>query len=804
MNWMLLKNSLVVSGGATLLALTMGFAAALWSAGLPRRMRVVFIALAIIALALPPFLIANCWLDLLGNTGAWHGWLPFNILSLGGTVWLLALWLWPITFLAVSGAWQRLGPELLESDPALGGLDLLRAVLVPLARTSLVQAGIVTFVLALNNFTIPAILQVKVFPAEVWVQFNTNFNSLEALKTAWPLLVLPLLLVLWLSRQGVAWPYLGRQVPGSLLRQQLGPPWFVASGAFAVLLVFLSPGLPLFKLAAAKATWSELPGAFAAGKSAAWNSLALAAVASGIVVVAGLAHATLRKWRAPALGQGKWGAALPGSLLWLPFLAPGVLLGIAFINLFNHSWAALLYQGPGIVVLAFVFRYVAFGWNPIWHAVRSVNPDLVDAARLEGASTPQMFRHVYWPHIAPRVAGAWYVIFVLCLWDVESMVLVVPPGGETLALRIFNLLHYGHNAQVNALCIALLGLALLPLLVSAAWRLPKRFFVALSCALALLLSSCSPGPKSEASTKTFSDIHIIGSRGVGVGQLNKPRSLATDREDNVYVVDMTGRVQKFSPSGAFLLSWQMPQTDKGKPKGMCRGGQGDIVVIEPHYSRVNHFRTNGTLLLQWGQPGTNTGQLGSPRAVAVNSRNEVFVSEYGPTERVQRFQLPDPNPTGSDAPRPPKLLNAFGRMGNGPGEFNRPEGLCVDLQDRLYVADSCNHRIQIFDREGHFLRSYGKAGSGKGELSYPYDICIDSAGRQYVCEFGNSRIQVFDTNGCSLEIIGGPGASRGQFANPWGVALDSRENLYVADSQNHRIQKLIRREPVRTASFSPP
>src|SRR5438309_10371002 len=91
-----------------------------------------------------------------------------------------------------------------------------------------------------------------------------------------------------------------------------------------------------------------------------------------------------------------------------------------------------------------------------------------------------------------------------------------------------------------------------------------------------------------------------------------------------------------------------------------------------------------------------------------------------------------------------RFLDSFGHAGTGPGEFNRPEGLCVDAKDRVYVADSCNHRIQIFSSDGKFLRAYGKAGSGKGELSYPYDICVDAEGRQYVCEFGNSRIQVFD------------------------------------------------------------
>ena len=116
----------------------------------------------------------------------------------------------------------------------------------------------------------------------------------------------------------------------------------------------------------------------------------------------------------------------------------------------------------------------------------------------------------------------------------------------------------------------------------------------------------------------------------------------------------------------------------------------------------------------------------------------------------------------------------------------------------MHVADSCNHRVQIFSREGKFIRSFGRAGTGKGEMSYPYDVCVDDAGRQYVCEFGNSRIQVFDAKDQPLEIIGGSGAAPGQFSNPWGVALDSDGNLYVADSQNHRVQKLVQRKAPST------
>ena len=114
---------------------------------------------------------------LLGYTGAWRGWLPLNIFSPGGTIWILALLTWPITLLPVGSAWRRLEPAQLESDPAVTGWWLVRGLLLPLARSALAQAAVLTFVLALNNFAVPAILQVKVFPAEMWVRFNTTFDT---------------------------------------------------------------------------------------------------------------------------------------------------------------------------------------------------------------------------------------------------------------------------------------------------------------------------------------------------------------------------------------------------------------------------------------------------------------------------------------------------------------------------------------------------------------------------------------------------------------------------------------------------
>jgi DNA-binding beta-propeller fold protein YncE len=249
---------------------------------------------------------------------------------------------------------------------------------------------------------------------------------------------------------------------------------------------------------------------------------------------------------------------------------------------------------------------------------------------------------------------------------------------------------------------------------------------------------------------------------------------------------MTARVQKFSPEGKFILSWQMPETAKGKPKGMGCDKDGNIIVVEPHYSRVNHFTPEGKLVAQWGVNGTNAGQLFFPRSVAVNSRGDLFLSEYGMVERIQEF-----------SPRGTNFVRLIGEPGTDPGELNRAEGVGIAPDDTLFEADSCNHRIQVFSPEGKLLTTFGSAGSGPNELSYPYDVCIDPLGYRFVCEFGNSRVQIFDQQNRSFEILGGPGAEPDQMNNPWTIALDSHGNLYVADALNHRVLKFFRRDPLR-------
>ena len=456
MNWRLLFNSLLVAGGTTLLAVALGFIAALALNASSSRGRRVWLVMIITNLALPPFLVTNTWLDLLGGNGMLRRWLPLNIYSLGGAVALLALLTWPITALLVSGAWRKLEASQLEGDPALRGTGLLRWLLWPAARGAVGQAAAITFVLALNNFSVPVILQVPVFPEELWLAFTTRLNDAGAWAAAWPVVLTSAVLIWLLRKNEVEWPRGGGAATAEAFCHQLGTGWHRSSVITSTLLLALSLGVPVVQLIASRRTWAELPNLFRSSPEVIWNSFTYAALAATACLALGLVTGRLRF----------------GSMLWLPFLIPGVLLGRTMISVFNDSF---IYGTATLVVAAFTLRYLAVAWHASAQAWRAVDRDLTDAARLSGARGWTLLRHAQWPQLAPPLAAAWYVTYLLCLWDVETLVLLQPPGGETLALRIFNLLHYGHNAQVNALCVTLVALALAPLAGWSVWQILVRW-----------------------------------------------------------------------------------------------------------------------------------------------------------------------------------------------------------------------------------------------------------------------------------------------------------------------------------------
>ncbi len=128
----------------------------------------------------------------------------------------------------------------------------------------------------------------------------------------------------------------------------------------------------------------------------------------------------------------------------------------------------------------------------------------------------------------------------------------------------------------------------------------------------------------------------------------------------------------------------------------------------------------------------------------------------------------------------------WGGTGEGPGEFKEPIGIAI-YKNEVFVTDSGNDRIQVFDLSGNLVREFGKPGDKSGEFWKPMHIVI-SGDKVYVAEFLNDRIQVLTLDGDPIQAFGRPGNSEGEFDGPGGIAVDNNGTMHVSDFNNHRIQ----------------
>ncbi len=270
-----------------------------------------------------------------------------------------------------------------------------------------------------------------------------------------------------------------------------------------------------------------------------------------------------------------------------------------------------------------------------------------------------------------------------------------------------------------------------------------------------------------------------GGPGREAGRFVKPRGVAVDRKRGVvYVVDMSGRCQKFTMKGQFLSSWRLPDARLGTGEGMVVTASGELLMADTHYHRVLRYSPEGDFLGSFGGQGRKPGQLLFPTAVAVDATGSIYVAEYGGGNRVQKFDSKG------------KFQQVIGRgsIGSEPGQFQRPSGLAVEADGNILVADAANHRIQRLSPGGKPLASFGRRGSGPGEFHYPYDVAALPDGSFAVVDNYNNRIQRLSADGKHLGSFGGPGRDLGEFSRPWCLAVGSGGGLFVTDTLNHRLQ----------------
>jgi DNA-binding beta-propeller fold protein YncE len=282
-------------------------------------------------------------------------------------------------------------------------------------------------------------------------------------------------------------------------------------------------------------------------------------------------------------------------------------------------------------------------------------------------------------------------------------------------------------------------------------------------------SSHDVGVKSSLFTKM---IRSISGEEDSEEQMVRPYGVYSDG-DRVYVTDPGLSLLHFFDfrDNRYLQITRAKNWSLESPVGVVVDGDGQIFVTDSVLKRVFTFNRDGKYLGEIGSPDI----FQRPTGIALQDDRIYVVDTQG--HKVMVFSQ-----NGG------RLLFQFGKNGSKEGEFHYPTHIFASSDGHLYITDSLNFRIQIFDRDGNFLSAFGSLGDAVGDFAKPKGIAVDSDGNIYVADSQFDNVQIFDQSGRLLLSLGGSGSQNGRMSLPAGIFIDKNDRLYVTDSYNRRVQ----------------
>ncbi len=288
------------------------------------------------------------------------------------------------------------------------------------------------------------------------------------------------------------------------------------------------------------------------------------------------------------------------------------------------------------------------------------------------------------------------------------------------------------------------------------------------------LTAILTGRVDVEGTSRFSKILIGASPQSIYDKLKRPFGVKFDQKGRILVTDSgLGALIRFDQKGRRMdVIGTKGSTPLKTPLGLAVAIDGTIYVADVGLHKIVAFDDAGTMKAVYGR----NDQLTNPTGVAVSpDQKKLFVAD-SKQHRIAVFDLA----TGD-------LVKTFGKAGAGEGELHFPTSVAFSRQGELCVVDQMNARVVIFTQEGEFVDSFGQSGATFGNFVRPKDIALDDDGLIYVTDAAFSNVQIFGNDLGLLTFVGVSGTNPGQFQLTSGVAVRGND-LAVVDQLNRRVQ----------------
>lgn len=262
-------------------------------------------------------------------------------------------------------------------------------------------------------------------------------------------------------------------------------------------------------------------------------------------------------------------------------------------------------------------------------------------------------------------------------------------------------------------------------------------------------------------------------------RIAEPMGLAvSDDGERLYVAD-------YAQAAVFVFDFKKKMFSKigrdeplASPVGVAVDADENVYVVEQEKRGIGVFDRRGKSARFITDPSVER-----PTGIAIDRRLErIYLADTAHTKSkehtVKIFDLKDG-----------RLVGHLGNgKGSGDGEFMFPTYVAIDSASNVYVTDTLNSRVQMFDSAGKFVRRFGERGNSWGMFDKPKGVATDTFGNVYVVDSGWSNVQIFNPKGEILLFFGGRGPIPGMLQNPAPIAIDANNRIYVGDYLNHRVE----------------